>query len=411
MHGNVDVLALKEAPRHVHAAALLRQMLIGLTAFLTLVDLFATQAILPSLTRHYGVTPAAMGFAVNAATIGMAVAGLVVAFLSARIDRRRGILFSLAALAIPTALLAAAPDLTTFTALRIAQGVFMSAAFTLTLSYLAEQCSAADAAGAFAAYITGNVASNLIGRLLSAAAADTLGIAGNFYVFAALNLGGAVLVFFTLGRTAPMAMSADRRSPWSIWAEHLLNPALRVSFGIGFLILFVFLGIFTYVNFVLARPPLALSPMSLGIVYFVFLPSIFTTPLAGRAVQRFGIRSTFLGALAVAGIGLPLLVAPNLAAVLAGMVLVAVGTFFAQATTTGFVGKAATTDHASASGIYLASYFFGGLVGAAVLGQVFDRYGWHACVTVVGGALAMAALAAGRLKIPAAGKLSTDAAA
>ena len=34
---------------------------IGLTAFLTVVDLFATQAILPTLTRHYGVSPAAMG--------------------------------------------------------------------------------------------------------------------------------------------------------------------------------------------------------------------------------------------------------------------------------------------------------------------------------------------------------------
>ncbi len=381
---------------------LLRTLVIGLTAFLTLVDLFATQAILPSLTRHYGVTPAAMGFAVNAATIGMAVAGLVVAFFSPHIDRRRGILVSLAVLAIPTALLASAPDLTTFTALRIAQGVFMSAAFTLTLSYLAEQCSAIDAAGAFAAYITGNVASNLFGRLLSAAAADTLGLAGNFYVFAALNLAGAVLVYFTLGRTTPMAMAAERRSPWSIWAEHLRNPALRASFGIGFLILFAFLGIFTYVNFVLARPPLAVSPMSLGFVYFVFLPSIFTTPLAGRAVLRFGTRPTFLGSLAVAGIGLPLLVLPTLPAVLAGMVLVAIGTFFAQATTTGFVGKAATSDHASASGLYLASYFFGGLVGSAVLGQLFDRHGWQASVAAVGIALGLAALLAGRLKTAAA---------
>ncbi len=370
---------------------LVRTTLIGLTAFLTLVDLFATQAILPSLTRHYGVTPAAMGFAVNAATIGMAVAGLVVAYFSPHIDRHRGILFSLAALAVPTALLACAPDLATFTALRIAQGVFMSAAFTLTLSYLAEQCSAADAAGAFAAYITGNVASNLFGRLLSAAAADTLGIAGNFYVFAALNLAGAVLVFFTLGRTKPMAMSSERRSPASIWAEHLRNPSLRVSF-------------------VLARPPLAVSAMSLGFVYFVFLPSIFTTPLAGRAVQRFGTRPTFLGSLAVAGVGLPLLVLPSLTAVVAGMVLVAAGTFFAQATTTGFVGRAATTDHASASGLYLASYFFGGLVGAAVLGQLFDRVGWEACVAAVGVALALAALLAGRLKSTAA-KESRDAAA
>ena len=50
----------------------LRAFTIGLTAFLTVVDLFATQAILPALTTAYGVTPAAMAFAVNASTIGMA---------------------------------------------------------------------------------------------------------------------------------------------------------------------------------------------------------------------------------------------------------------------------------------------------------------------------------------------------
>jgi hypothetical protein len=73
----------------------LRSLLIGLTAFLTVVDLFATQAILPSLARHYAATPGAMGFAVNASTIGMAVAGLVVGSFSPHIDRRTGILASL----------------------------------------------------------------------------------------------------------------------------------------------------------------------------------------------------------------------------------------------------------------------------------------------------------------------------
>src|SRR5438552_11769766 len=93
----------------------LRSLVIGLTAFLTVVDLFATQAILPSLTRAYQVTPAAMGFAVNSSTMGMAVAGLVVSLFSQHIDRRLGILVSLALLSIPTALLAIAPDLITFT--------------------------------------------------------------------------------------------------------------------------------------------------------------------------------------------------------------------------------------------------------------------------------------------------------
>src|SRR5712672_211222 len=190
---------------HGHASgALLRSVVICVTAFLTVVDLFATQAILPSLARAYNVSPAAMGFAVNASTMGMAVAGLAVALFAQRIDRRLGILVSLALLSIPTALLAVAPDLTTFTLLRVAQGLCMASAFTLMLAYLGEECSAMDAGGAFAAYITGNVASNLIGRLISAGIADHLGLASNFYFFAALNLAGAVLVYFTVAQAAPM---------------------------------------------------------------------------------------------------------------------------------------------------------------------------------------------------------------
>ena len=42
--------------------------------------------------------------------------------LAASCGARLGILISLALLSIPTALLAIAPDLTTFTALRVAQG-------------------------------------------------------------------------------------------------------------------------------------------------------------------------------------------------------------------------------------------------------------------------------------------------
>src|SRR5262245_21560210 len=83
------------------SGAWLRSLVIGLIAFLTVVDLFATQAILPSLTKAYGVTPAEMGFAVNASTFGMAIAGLAIGFLSSHIERRTGVLVSLLLLAVP----------------------------------------------------------------------------------------------------------------------------------------------------------------------------------------------------------------------------------------------------------------------------------------------------------------------
>ena len=320
------------------------------------------------------------------------------AFFSRRIDRRQGILVSLVVLSIPTALLATAPNLTVFTILRVAQGLCMASAFTLTLAYLGEECSAADAGGAFAAYITGNVASNLVGRLISAAVADHLGLASNFYFFAGLNLVGAMLVYFTIARTEPMALdSAAASSLFEVWRQHLRNPQLRVAFGIGFCILFAFIGTFTYVNFVLVRSPLSLGPMALGFVYFVFLPSLVTTVLAGYAVQRVGTQWTMWGSFLLAGLGLALLLLPRVPAVLAGMVLVGIGTFFAQAATTGFVSKAAAADRGTASGIYLACYFSGGMVGTAVLGQLFDRFGWPAAVAGIAFALAAASLLALRI--------------
>jgi predicted MFS family arabinose efflux permease len=375
--------------------------IIALTAFLTLVDLFATQALLPALAQRYAVSPSAMGVAVNACTLGMAVSSLAVALVSSRIERRSGIWISLALLAIPTVLLSVAPDLVTFAILRVLQGIFMAAAFALMLAYLGEHFGPQDSVGAFAAYVTGNVASNLFGRLFASAVADHLGLAASFTVFALLNLAGAALVYVTVcAAHRPKAKSASPL-PRVQWIGLLRNGPLLAGLGIGFCILFAFIGTFTYVNFVLAASPFELGMMSIGLVYLVFLPSIVTTPLGGRAVTRFGARTTLWSALGIAAIGLPLLLSPALATVLTGLALVGVGTFLAQAAATGFIGKAAPSNRALASGLYLASYFLGGLVGSAVVGQLYVRWGWTACVVGIGVALAIAAALTAYLKLPA----------
>jgi predicted MFS family arabinose efflux permease len=387
-----DLARAAPANRHL-SGALRRSLTVGMIGFLTLVDLFATQAILPSLAQAYGVSPSAIGVAANASTIGMAVAGLLAGALGGRVDRRRGVWLSLAFLSLPTALLASAPDLAVFALLRIAQGLCMATAFTLTLAYLGERCSRSDAAGALAAYVTGGVASNLVGRLVAASVAGLTGAASTFYVFAALNLAGAALAAAALSRTPSTGPPAATRF-WSAWGGHLANPFMRRTFAIGFLILFGFIGTFTYVGFVLAAPPLSLSMMATGLVFFVFLPSMVTTPLAGRVVARFGVRSALPASLWLAMAGLGLLIVPRLDAVVAGLVLVGIGTFFAQAAATGFVGRVARTDRAAASGLYLSFYYCGGLAGAALVGMLFDRFGWTAAVAGNAAALAFAALIA-----------------
>ena len=148
-------------------------------------------------------------------------------------------------------------------------------------------------------------------------------------------------------------------------ADHLGNPRLISAFAIGFCILFAFIGVFTYVNFVLARPPIGLGMMAIGFVYFVFLPSMFTTPAAGGFVRRFGSRITVSGRTCRRSRRPASADRAEPRAGRGGLMLVGVGTFFAQAAATGFVGRVAITNRGAASGLYLASYFSGGLVGTA----------------------------------------------
>lgn len=379
-----------DVARPTSATPIARLFAIAIISFLTLVDLFATQAILPSLAAAYGVSPGVMGSAVNLCTLGMAISGLGVALFSHRIRRRTGVTLSLALLTIPTFLLSLMPDLTWFAALRLLQGIFMSAAFSLTIAYIAETASARVISAALAAYVTGNVASNLFGRLMSAAIADHLGLSANFLIFAGLNLAGAALAYFLLRNEVMNRSAGAQRGLSSLFQRR----ALTASFGLGFLILFVFIGAFTYVNFVLTRPPLGLSTMQLGFVYFIFIPSLIATPFAGFASNRLGASMVIILALLVALLGLIASLIPDLTFVLGAMTLLAAGTFFAQAAATGYVSRSAGPARGSAGGVYLASYYSGGLVGSIVIGQVFDRFGWTAVVIVLGIALAAACLLA-----------------
>ncbi|MEM6487003.1 MAG: MFS transporter [Pseudomonadota bacterium] len=383
-----------ERPRDV----VRRSTIVAVVSFLTLIDLFGSQVLLPRLVTAFDTDPATMGAAVNAATLGMAVAGLAVAWFADRIDRKRGIWVSLACLSVPTALLGMVDDVTLFLLLRMLQGVFMAAAFTLTLTYLSEQCDVTAAGGAMAAYITGNVASNLFGRILAVSAADGLGLSGSFYAFAALNLLGASIAFVLIG---PRDAAPPQRSgsPAAAWKRHLSHPSLRAAFAMGFAILFVFVGVFTYVNLHLTEV-LGIDEGALGLVYLVFLPALATTPFAAKAVSRFGPRTVFQASGAAALAGVALTAVPELALVLTGLAVIGAGTFFMQAAATGFVGRTATGDRAAANGLYLTSYYIGGLVGALALGRAWAAGGWPLVAAIVAAALALTLLLAGALRNP-----------
>src|SRR5258708_4132198 len=134
-----------------------------------------------------------------------------------------------------------------FTVLRIAQGVCMASAFTLTLAYLGEECSAADAGGARRSPRPGL-------EFLLLRDAQSRGRRARLLYGRSCGCDGANR------RSRILSLRGVARAP-----AQFRSCAPRSA------------GTFTYVNFVLVRPPLSLGPMELGFVYFVFRPRVVTT--------------------------------------------------------------------------------------------------------------------------------------
>lgn len=377
------------APRHVELRILIT---IGLTALLTLMDLFGPQAIAPVLATAFRTTPAHMGIAINAATIGMAISGLITACIADRLERKPVIVASLLLLSVPAFLLGHADGLIEFALLRIAQGFLMCASFTVAIAYVAEEWGPSGAAPlVMAAYVTGNVGSNLLGRILAGSAAQYADWGDAFFLLAAINLSGGLLLWLALPRGRYRRRQLSRVHVLASLRLHLANPRLRGAYGIGFLILFSFIGVFTYVNFLLARPPFNLAPAALGMLYTVFLASLLATPAAGPAVRSLGDANAISLGAAVSLGGVLLTLCKTIAILMAGLALVGVGTFFSQAVATGFTGRAGGDAKAAAGGLYLASYYSGGISGALLLGVVYDSWGWPGCVVVTGVAFVLMA--------------------
>jgi MFS family permease len=156
--------------------------------------------------------------------------------------------------------------------------------------------------------------------------------------------------------------------------------------GLGFTVLFALVGVFTYANFYLARPPFNLTSAELGSIFLVYLLGCVVTPLAGRYLDRHGFRRTTLLSFSMCLGGLLLTLVHSLAAVIAGLAVFSSGIFVAQAAASVLMGKVAGRARSAAAGLYVTFYYTGGSAGTALTAWFWLKGGWPACVGLFAGA-------------------------
>jgi MFS family permease len=376
MNGVVTPASRTTRPEKSFELAIFAAMIAGACTFL---NVYCTQPLLPFFQRLFHASEIEVSLTVGAVTLAVALMAPVTGLVAETIGRKKVIVPALFAMAVPTLLAATSQSLHALIFWRFAQGLFVPGVIAVMMAYINEEF-AGRVGTVMSAYVAGTVFGGFLGRFLTGIIAAHWNWRAAFVTLGILDLLGALAVRQWL----PLAVNfvpaihvfKSVRDTWG----HLRNPRLLAICGLGFTVLFSLVGVFTYANFYLARPPFNLTPAELGSIFFVYLLGCVVTPLAGRFLDRHGFRRTTWLSLGMCLGGLLLTLAHSLPAVIAGLAIFSSGIFVSQSAATVLMGQVAGHARSAAAGLYVTFYYTGGSAGTVLTAWFWLKGGWPACV-------------------------------
>jgi YNFM family putative membrane transporter len=360
-----------------------RRIAVGLAGMGAFINLYAPQAILPLLAHDFDASAADVSMIMTASALSVALTAPFTGAIADVLGRKRVITAAMIALIVPTVMIAFAPGLDVFVFWRFVQGLLLPPIFAVTVAYIGGEWPASQATGVTGFYVSASGIGGFLGRFLTGLLADWIGWRGGFLAIAALTALFALGVIVLLPREKQFVRAEGLLESARQMLRHLRNPQLVAIYAVGFGVLFNFIAIFTFVNFVLAAPPFNLPASALGSIFIVYLLGSAITPLSGRAVGMLGRRQFVILSIAV-WIGAVLLtLVASLPVIVLGLALAAACGFICQTVSTSYVAMSAKQGVSSAVGLYAMSFYLGGSVGAFVPGIAWALAGWPGTVALV----------------------------
>jgi YNFM family putative membrane transporter len=352
-------------------------------------DMYITQPVLPVLSREFGLTPSRAALSVSAVVIAIAFSSSFYGPLSDALGRKRVMVGSALLLAVPTALCALARSFPGLLALRAAQGLLIPGVTGVSVAYAGDQVPPGKLPGVVGGIIAASVLGGLLGRVAGGLVAATAGWRASFLCFAVVTAAAALVL--ARGLAAPRgARPVGWRSAYGGMLRHLADLRLLGAFLIGLTLFFGFMSVFTYLPYHLHEPPYRLGTAQVSSAYLVYLAGVAVAPFAGRGAARISPRLLMALGLVVAAAGVLLTLLQALWAIAAGLVVLCLGMFTAQAVAPGFVNASAPVAKGGASALYLTFYYVGGTLGSWLPGLAWQAWRWPGVVAV-----SVAAIAAG----------------
>jgi YNFM family putative membrane transporter len=349
--------------------------------------MYSTQAILPELSRDFGVSAAQAGLTVSIVILVLAAGAWVWGPLSDRWGRKSTLVLASALVSLPTLASALAPTFGILLACRALQGLCMPGLLTVGAPYVVEVFGPRLGGRAMGLYITALVSGGIIGRVGIALATTAFGWRWPVGALSLLPAAGAVVMARTLPE-APVQENTARR--WDAVRRLARNRGLQQATAAASALFFAFVGVFSFVTFRLERPPFDWSQAAGGLIFLMWGLGALG-PLAGSAADRNGWRRVVLAALACGAGAVALSLPATALTLIPALALLAAAMFCGV--TAAQLGSATSTsaDRGVASAMYFSVYYASGALGGYLPGLAWEHWRWTGvvvgCLAVLGAAL------------------------
>ena len=350
-------------------------------SFMVFANLYVPQPLLPMLADHFRISELQASYSLTLCTLTLGIALLVYAPLSDAIGRRWLLLASTLGASGCALLISQINDYQWLLALRVCQGILLAGLPAVALAYMADEFEPNAMLSSVGFYIAANSLGGIGGRLIGGFIGEYLGWQDAFLWMGLLGLCLWVLVLWLLPSQQnfhPQPLAIGRIAEQ--FKQHLCNAWLLPAFLVGGLNFFIFVNQFSFITFVLEAEPYHLSSQFLGMLFLTYLSGTLASSFSGKFTRRWGQPICMALGSSLIMVGSLVTLIDELAIKILGLLINSFGFFFAHSAASGYVSQTAKQAKASASALYLLTYYLGASTGGLYLNLFWVWNYWNGVI-------------------------------
>jgi len=352
-------------------------VLIAVATGAVVANLYYAQPLLHQVALDFHTGSGLASLIITATQVGYAAGLLLIVPLGDLYVRRVLVVRIFAVAAVALVACAVAPDIWIFGLASVAVGA-ASVAGQVMIPFAADLAPAERRGRVVARIMTGLLLGILLARTVSGLVAEVAGWRSVYW----LSAGLMVVFAAVLWRALPTEGPRPRMRYGSLVASSLRllvdEPVLRRRAWHGACAFACFSVLWTTIAFLLSGAPYHYSSALIGLFGLVGAAGILAANLAGKLADadRSTASTLVAGVLLIGSFGLLWFGRTSLAALIAGIVVLDVGTQGMQITNQAIIYALRPDARSRINSAYMVCYFVGGAVGSVTAGVLFAADGW-----------------------------------